>query len=225
MIYSLPLLSFWLRLITQVDIYFRCYWIECQRCCCSSPRPNWRSPGPPQPGSPCYLCSKFLHKIVIGPRDPNKTINTQLVTRLTLASSPHSLLALSMSMDSWHMLMFVSHPLILDFWRARSEEGCSENDGISVTPIRMPVSKLTTVNINQVLASSPITRMAFLQDLLAMCSALWFWEAHQHSTGPSIIVINSSPFMQPEYEINPDTWVIKWPLPALTVALLDCVTN
>ena len=45
---------------------------------------------------------------------------------------------------------------------ARSEDGCSENDGIVVTPIRMPVSKLTTVNINQVLASSPITRMAFL---------------------------------------------------------------
>ena len=103
MIYSLPLLSFLIEFdFTQVDIYFRCYRIECQRCCCSSPRPNWRSPGPPQPGSPCYLCSKFLHKIVIGPRDPNKTINTQLVTRLTLASSPHSLLALSMSGQLTH---------------------------------------------------------------------------------------------------------------------------
>ena len=38
------------------------------------------------------------------------------------------------------------------------------NEGMAVTPIRMSVSSLTTVNINQVLASSPITRMAFLQD-------------------------------------------------------------
>ena len=147
---------------------------ECQRwnnSCCSSPRPNWPRPPRPAPawwrrpppawaGSPQrYLCSKFLHKIVIGPRDPNKTINTQLVTRLTLAISPHRILRSdSLCWDIRHKMCYI---LILDSWM-RVTVRLQGKWGRAVTPIRMSVSRLTTVNINQVLASSPITRMAFL---------------------------------------------------------------
>ena len=118
---------------------------ECQRwnnSCCSSPRPNWPRPPRPAPawwrrpppawaGSPqCYLCSKFLHKIVIGPRDPNKTINTQLVTRLTLAISPHRILR----SNSLCVGIFDTKCVIFWFWTPGWEwqwgcSGCRENEG------------------------------------------------------------------------------------------------
>ena len=54
--------------------------------------------------------------------------------------------------------------LLYDSDSEASCSDCRENEEMAATPIRMSVSRLTTVNINQVLASSPITGMAFLQD-------------------------------------------------------------